>query len=144
MMINGGLYPDISEKCFEKLSHINQGHHNSQKSITHDDVIKCKHLPRNWQSVRGIQRSPMNSPHKDQWRWALMFHLICALNKRLFQRSWGWWSETLSRSLWRHCYVGLNELAIFSRMITIKTSITESQWYILFLIACDTLYNSLS
>ena len=24
-------------------------------------------------------------------------------NKRLSKQSWGWWFETLSRSLWRHC-----------------------------------------
>ena len=29
--------------------------------------------------------------------------LICALNKRLSKQSWGWWFETPSRSLWRHC-----------------------------------------
>ena len=28
--------------------------------------------------VWGIHRSPVNSPHKDQWRGALMFSLICA------------------------------------------------------------------
>ena len=28
--------------------------------------------------VRGIHRSPVNSPHKGQWRGALMFSLICA------------------------------------------------------------------
>ena len=27
------------------------------------------------------------------------------LNKRLSKQSWGWWLETLSRSLWRHCNV---------------------------------------
>ena len=27
--------------------------------------------------VRGIHRSPVNSPHKGQWRGALMFSLIC-------------------------------------------------------------------
>ena len=27
--------------------------------------------------VRGIHRSPVNSPHKGQWRGALMFPLIC-------------------------------------------------------------------
>ena len=43
----------------------------------HDDVIKWKHFPRNWPFVRGIHRSPVNSPHKDQWRGALMFSLIC-------------------------------------------------------------------
>ena len=25
------------------------------------------------------------------------------LNKRLSKHSWGWWFETLSRPLWRHC-----------------------------------------
>ena len=43
----------------------------------HDDVIKWKHFPRYWPFVRGIQRSPVNSPHKGQWRGALMFSLIC-------------------------------------------------------------------
>ena len=28
--------------------------------------------------VRGIHRSPVNSPHKGQWRGALMFSYICA------------------------------------------------------------------
>ena len=44
----------------------------------HDDVIKWKHFPRYWPFVRGIHRSPVNSPHKGQWRRALMFSLICA------------------------------------------------------------------
>ena len=43
----------------------------------HDDVIKWKHFPRYWPFVRGIRRSPVNSPHKGQWRRALMFPLIC-------------------------------------------------------------------
>ena len=43
----------------------------------HDDVIKWKHFPRNWPFVRGIRRFPVNSPHKGQWRGALMFSLIC-------------------------------------------------------------------
>ena len=44
----------------------------------HDDVIKWKHFPRYSPFVRGIHRSPVNNPHKGQWRWALMFSLICA------------------------------------------------------------------
>ena len=44
----------------------------------HDDVIKWKHFPRYWPFVRGIHRSPVNSPHKGQWRGALKFSLICA------------------------------------------------------------------
>ena len=42
----------------------------------HDDVIKWKHFPRYWSFVRGIHRSPVNSPHKGQWRGALMCSLI--------------------------------------------------------------------
>ena len=43
----------------------------------HDDVIKWKHFPRNWPFVREIPRYPVNSPHKGQWRGALVFSLIC-------------------------------------------------------------------
>ena len=43
----------------------------------HEDVIKWKHFPRYWPFVRGINRSPVNSPHKGQWRGALMSSLIC-------------------------------------------------------------------
>ena len=44
----------------------------------HDNVIIWKHFPRNRPFVQGIHRSPVNSPHKGQWRGALMFSLICA------------------------------------------------------------------
>ena len=40
----------------------------------HDDVIKWKHFPR----CRPFVQGPVNSPHKGQWRRALMFSLICA------------------------------------------------------------------
>ena len=36
----------------------------------YDDVIKWKHFPRYWPFVWGIHRSPVNSPHKGQWRGA--------------------------------------------------------------------------
>ena len=36
-----------------------------------------KHWARCWAFVRGIQRSPVISLHKGQWRGALMFSLIC-------------------------------------------------------------------
>ena len=50
----------------------------TQWNMHHDDVIKWKHFPRSWSFVRGIHRSPVNSPHKGQWRGALMFSLMCA------------------------------------------------------------------
>ena len=39
--------------------------------------MKWKHFPRYWPFVRRIHRSPVNSPHKGQWRGALIFSLIC-------------------------------------------------------------------
>ena len=53
--------------------HIGTGRH----IYAHHDVIKWKHFPRYRPFVRGIQRTLVNSPHKGQWRGALMFSLIC-------------------------------------------------------------------
>ena len=74
---------------------------------THDDVIKWKHFLRYWPFVRGIHRSPVNTPHKGQWRGALMFSLIRRLNTRLSKlwQWWGWWFEMPLRPLWHHCNV---------------------------------------
>ena len=47
-------------------------------SAYHDGVIEWKHFPLCWPFVRGIHRSPANSPHKGQWRGDSMFSLICA------------------------------------------------------------------
>ena len=57
---------------------------------SHDDVIKWKHFPHNWPFVRGIHLSPVNSPHKGHWHGALMFSLICVLNKQSKHR---WFSR---------------------------------------------------
>ena len=91
-------------KCSEIIHSTFQRHlpgADGENYVFHDDVIKWKHFLRNWPFVRGIHRSPMNSPHKGQWRGASMFFNL-RLNKRLSKQSWGWWFETLSRSLWCH------------------------------------------
>ena len=62
---------------------------------SHDDVIKLKHFPRYWPFVRGIHRSSVNSPHKDQWRGALMFSLISAWTN-------GWINNRKAGDLRRH------------------------------------------
>ena len=69
----------------------------SQLSVhtTHDDVIEWKHYPRYWPVVRGIHRSPVDSPHKGQWRRALMISLICAWTN-------GWANKWDSDELRRH------------------------------------------
>ena len=67
----------------------------------HDDVIKWKHFPRCWPFVRGIHRSPVNSPHKGQWRGALMFSIICVwINGWVNNRKAG--DLRRYRPLWRH------------------------------------------
>ena len=62
-----------------------------------------KHIPPYWPFARGLHWSPVNSPHKGQWRGALIVFFDLRLNKRLSKQSWSWWFETPSRSLWRHC-----------------------------------------
>ena len=44
----------------------------------HVVFIKWNHFPRNRSFMRWIHRSPMNSPHKGQWRGALIFSFIWA------------------------------------------------------------------
>ena len=45
--------------------------------------------------MRGIHRSPVNSPHKDQWHGALMFSLVCVWTN-------GWTNPRDAGDLWRH------------------------------------------
>ena len=62
----------------------------------HDVVIKWKHFPLYWPFVLGIHRSPVNSPHKGQWRGSLMFSFICAW-------IYGWANNREAGDLRRHC-----------------------------------------
>ena len=64
----------------------------SQSGVSYDAVIK----PRYWPFVRRIHRSPVNSPHKGQWRGALMFSLICVWIN-------GWVNNREAGDFRRHC-----------------------------------------
>ena len=64
--------------------------------LYHNDVIKWKHFPRYWPFVRGIHRSPVNSP---QWRGALMFSLICVWSVWIN----GWVNNREAGDLRRYC-----------------------------------------
>ena len=44
--------------------------------IIHYEVTRWKHFPRYWPFVRVFYRLPIDSPHKGQWRGALMISLI--------------------------------------------------------------------
>ena len=73
----------------------------------HDAVIKWKHFPRYWPFVRGIHRSP----HKGQWRGALMFPMICVwingwVNNREagdFRRYRAHYDVTVMKTLKEYC-----------------------------------------
>ena len=60
----------------------------------HDDVIKLKHFPRYWSFVRGIHRSPMDSPHKGKRRGTLKFFISTWTN--------GWANTRDAGDLRRH------------------------------------------
>ena len=85
---------------------------------THDDVIKWKHFPRYWPFVRGIHRSPVNSPHKGQWPGALMFSLI---------RAWiyGWVNNGEACDLRRHG--AHHDVAVMHRQPWCQTPETGSE-----------------
>ena len=62
----------------------------------HDDVIKWKHFPRFW---------PVTGEFHTQRPVTRGFNVFfdLRLNNRFRAQSWGWWFETPSSSLWRHC-----------------------------------------
>ena len=77
-------------------------------STHHDDVIKWNHFSRHWPFVRGIHRSPVNSPHKGQWRGTFMFSLICG-------RINGWVNSDEAGDLRRH-WANYDIIVINNRM----------------------------
>ena len=93
--------------CMPKNGHI-------ADNISYDDVIKWKHFPRYWPFVRGIPRSLVNSPHKGQWRRALMLSLICVWIN-------GWLNNREAGDLWRH---RVNYDVIVMTCILMKESVT--------------------
>ena len=111
----------------------------------HDDVIKWKHFPRNWPFVRGIHRSPVNSPHKGQWRGALMFSLICT-------RINGWANNGEAGDLRRyqaHCDVivmksnyDMDRISIYRDLILTRHK-TLNGWKIYFQMYIIWIYNLL-
>ena len=52
-----------------------------------------------------VNWSPVNSPHRGQWRGAVDVFFGLRRNKRMSKQSWGWWCETPLGPLWRNCNV---------------------------------------
>ena len=93
--------------------------------LWHDDIIKWKHFPRNWPFHRSRWFPRTKASDAELW---CFFDL--SLNKRLSKQSLGWWFETQSRPLWRHC----NEegLSVRLRVWPIK-DFTDSKSFSLYL-----------
>ena len=92
-------------------------------------VHNLTHSPRE----RRIPLSPVNAPHKGQWRRTLLFSLICAwrLNKRPSKQSRRRWFDTPLYSSWCHCDV-YNFSHISSPLtleIKYKRNIQMTTWY---------------
>ena len=87
----------------------------------HDDVITWKLFPRYWPFVRGIHRSPVNSPHKGHWRGALMFSLLCAWIN-------GWVYNVEAGKLRRHC-AHYDVIVMVKMMIRGGVTSIYQKWY---------------
>ena len=90
--------------------------------LTHDDVIKWKHFPRYWPFVRGIHRSPVNSPYKGQWRGALMFSMNCIWIK-------DWVNNREAGDLRRHrAHYDVTLMPTLKRMIQSRICTCDIHW----------------
>ena len=77
------LYDTGINSYFIMIKFENETKHEFMLQCIHLDDVKrtltwWRHFPRCWPFLRGINRSLVDSPHKGQWRGALMFYLICA------------------------------------------------------------------
>ena len=73
-----------------------------------------------------VGNSPVTGelPSQRQVTWSSGVSFDLRLNKRLSKQSWGWWFETPSRSLWRHCN-DFGHLRALSRVIFNTINITD-------------------
>ena len=95
----------FSSQCYSSLVYVIVWRQADIGSLNHDDIIKWRHFLHYWPFVRGIHRSPVNSPHKCLWCGTLIFSLIYAWTNDLIN-NWDVGAfETSSRSLWHHCNV---------------------------------------
>ena len=119
------LMVNIDMNCYENtvVSYLRELHA-AAVLIDHDDVIKWKHFPRYWPFVRGIHRSPVNSPHKGQWRGALMFYLICVWIN-------GWVNNREAGDLRRYrAHYGVTAMDAFKSIWSLPYCLTTTHQYV--------------
>ena len=69
-------------------------------------------------------------PAKKPVMWSFDVFFDLRLNKRLSKQSWGWWFETPSRPLWRHCNdLDLSSVAFNTFWMTVTCQIyMHDEW----------------
>ena len=72
-------------------------------NYTRDHVINWKHFSALQAICAGNSPVTGEFPSKRPVTRGFDVFFDLRLNKRLNKQSWGWWFETPSRSLWRHC-----------------------------------------
>ena len=102
-------------------------------STNHNDVIKWNHFPRYWPFVRDFT-GPGELPAQRPVTRSFNVFFYLRLNKRLSKQRWGWWFETPSWSLWRHC----NNRRISLKIILTSPSGGKHKMYSYFLLFLDT------
>ena len=89
-------------KWVKPRSVIGKGRRHDCKLVWAQSWWRHQNFLRYWAFLRGIHRSPVNSPHKGQWHGALLFSSICAW-------IYGWVNNREAgdlrrhRALWHHC-----------------------------------------
>ena len=71
----------------------------------------------------GISPVPGEFPAQRSVTRSFDVFFVLRLNKRLSKQSWGWWLETLSCPLWRHCndiHIQLTETKVICRLAGIS------------------------
>ena len=86
----------------------------------HEDVIKWIHFLCYRPFGRGIHWSPVNSPHEGQWRWSLMFSVICAWINGWLNNKWGWWFETRRANY--------DVIVMLTIIFTVRTKVYFCHW----------------
>ena len=69
----------------------------------HDEVIKWKRFSVLLALCAGNSSVTGEFPTQRPVTWSFDVFFDLRLNKRLIKQSWGWWFETPTCSLWRHC-----------------------------------------
>ena len=101
-------------KIVKSFEHLNLSAHMSQRFFSTEyepSDLWWRHQMEPFSALLALcaGNSPVSGEFPSQRPVARSFDVFfdLRLNKPLSKQSWGWWFETTSRSLWRHCNVGV-------------------------------------